>query len=766
MGYTNSSRKNKFNKYTTSFASAPYNFIPFPETYYERYRKIDDIDNIPSHSSLSDGKKFFSGYLNYTVKIHSPLFISDGEEKSDFYNILGEYCIPGSTIRGKVYSNCEVLSNAYPRFIKDSKFSFREFASGRSSLKKAYKEYISVERGNLSKKINNIVKVGIIKKENGRFIIKPLKRIKDNNFELVKNNEIKKLVDRKRYENPSNYDLKSKNYKPYLKEISYNDAKGLISNILGIEDDNNNGFYLMNSNKMNKKFRHYLISADVDNSQSEIFIGTDLIEEYKARLDSISNRDHKSKYYQLPKEDEKKPVFYILDKNTGELSAFGFTPYLKIPYKNSIKKGIKYDLENFIDYPSAMFGFSFMNEDKNFYSYKGRVKFENAILEGQPVFENRTIYKSLLNPKPTSFQLYLKQEDTKPEDLKTYQDEEFELRGRKFYWLKENADIEHLSNKYKANYQTELKPLKKDSTFKGKIRFNSLTKDELGLLIFSLVPFENGFENIGQGKPFGFGKVKISLNDLYVKDNDKAYKNIFSKDVYVLQDQDELNMFKTAYIEYYNKKMGTGYELFSVENISLWGLYLSKTHIVKNNDSEYKYMDLKRFSRREVLKDITQYIKESKMYSILDAYDQILEKSNENRNKKSSDYENSNITVISNEKKDEQNIKKLMRGFKNVKYITKNEMTNHKNSLMYDDIVIFNKLDGSKDGEDIILINSIINGKHMDVVGFFYNSDISKRLDSSKINAKFINFSSSDVNFKSNLIALITYRNDILKEEV
>ena len=74
------------------------------------------------------------------------------------------------------------------------------------------------------------------------------------------------------------------------------------------------------------------------------------------------------------------------------------------------------------------------------------------------------------------------------DDLITYNNSYAELRGNKFYWMK-NCEINKYTNipKNQVKVATNIKNiLDKNSKFKGKIYFENLTNDELGLLLLSL----------------------------------------------------------------------------------------------------------------------------------------------------------------------------------------------------------------------------------------------------------------------------------------
>lgn len=60
--------------------------------------------------------------------------------------------------------------------------------------------------------------------------------------------------------------------------------------------------------------------------------------------------------------------------------------------------------------------------------------------------------------------------------------------------------------------------MKKGTTFSGTIRFKNLKEDELGLLLWSLLLNDGCYQSIGMGKPYGFGRMSVKLDNLRLFD--------------------------------------------------------------------------------------------------------------------------------------------------------------------------------------------------------------------------------------------------------
>ena len=314
--------------------------------------------------------------------------------------------------------------------------------------------------------------------------------------------------------------------------------------------------YLLSGGFIDGKMSHYVVPAP-DPNLGRILISEEDIESYKDDL-IMTKKMNKStetilpgyEFFDLPKRGEVKPVFFI---NTNRLH-FGFTPYLRMFYSKTILDGIAptYKDAQGISYTDGIFGFinrKFKKgKDLVNYNYKSRVSFEDAVVEGEGIVDkDSTILMLLAEPKPTSYNLYLKQKlNVHKQGLTIYEDD-FQIRGIKQYWLKdyvEKLDVEE------GNMTFTIHPLKEGTRFKGRIHFRNLEEDELGLLLWALRLEEGCYQSIGLAKPYGFGRVKIKDIRLEIEDLEKKY-NEFSFDY---TREDELDKYINIYKKEFSKK--------------------------------------------------------------------------------------------------------------------------------------------------------------------------------------------------------------------
>ena len=205
------------------------------------------------------------------------------------------------------------------------------------------------------------------------------------------------------------------------------------------------------------------------------------------------------------------PCHFLYENN--RVTAFGHGQCFRIPYKNSIGGVVPAKLkdEKIIDFADAVFG-----RKENWAS---RVAFEDAA----PISEIETLETAaahpLMQPNPTSYQLYLKQG---AKILNHWDKDKAQLRGYKLYWHNQIWDWKDNSNA-RGDLAKKLTPLKKGSHFKSKIRFQNLSAVELGALMTAL---NFKFYKIGMGKPFGFGSIKITPK-LFIESEDAYTGEIF-----------------------------------------------------------------------------------------------------------------------------------------------------------------------------------------------------------------------------------------------
>ena len=93
----------------------------------------------------------------------------------------------------------------------------------------------------------------------------------------------------------------------------------------------------------------------------------------------------------------------------------------------------------------------------------------------------------------------------------------------KQYWLHEKD----VHGKMGSNKEvgTDFYPYPIGTSFIGRIRFTNLSEEELGMILWSLLLEKESQQNIGKGKPYGYGRSIIALKQLKVLDHNALYNS-------------------------------------------------------------------------------------------------------------------------------------------------------------------------------------------------------------------------------------------------
>lgn len=552
--------KTNDNKSKAKYVGAPYNFIPFSKKTVgikeEQMAVHDRIEN-----------NLLTGVIDYTIESQTPILVSDGnKEKEDFTrDELGRVVIPGSTMRGLIRNNVQVLGlSGFDDDIDDYNLMYRHVASG--AEKKQYGEMlgnkqISVGNGKEMGVLAN-VRGGYVKNNNGKYEIYPAvehfagnsdnknvnmsyyvlneRNILDNmdNYPFFKKNQNHKYmqykfgttfyeeIDRngKTHYKTDNVNKNGK-YKPFYVEVSFEVSGNIVKRVDEPGICSNSGF-LVGTGIMNEKKALYIIPQK-DEKKEVIEISESDIRNFRIDFNGRKNtlKDSKrqnkggEKIFDLPEDGQERPVFFIsgLDDHTY----FGFTPRLRMFYRHKIKDGYKVE-KNEYDYAKSLFG---TTGEK---SYKSKVSFSDALLKGD-ISHIQAVKIIQGEPKPTSYMDYLKQgkgaKINGNNNTVTYNTDDFELRGQKQYWLhRQKNELVNIKNgNGNQNIGSNIYPLKSGSEFCGKVRFQNLTNDELGLLLWSIRLNENSYMNVGKAKAYGCGVIKVKNIDCHVVNYERAY---------------------------------------------------------------------------------------------------------------------------------------------------------------------------------------------------------------------------------------------------
>ncbi|MBR1496558.1 MAG: TIGR03986 family CRISPR-associated RAMP protein [Oscillospiraceae bacterium] len=497
---------------------APYNFVPFSEKLLLPY---GDEKALPPHDVLDPELK--TGEIDITLTAETPVFVSDGNKGSPRFFRLpdGRFGIPGSTLRGLIRENMQILGFGLVRpgeDLEDYRVYFRAMAYANGSVKSNPKNYYSTvldiqtrrspESGKSYSTPAN-VRSGYLHCEGGSCFIYPTVEP----FMRVS----RKSEDVKRFGAGDARTI----------PVGFLAGDGRVKKLVPADEAGagmRRGMLLYTGRPVGKP-NHLYVFPEEDPSAEKIVVGKeDLLsfrEDFESRknaLKGLRNRnDSRSEaewlsFWQLPKEGQSKPVFYI--HHNGHLY-FGMSQFLRIGYPHALAEGLPQHHRELaadgrcpLDYPHAILGFAEKNR-----SYRSRVSVGD--LPAEPgAKEMGSVSMILGNPKPGYYPGYVR-------EGKDYTEDDFLLRGYKQYWLKEPQKTEVAAGKERVG--TALRPLAPGARFRGVVRFRNLRAEELGLLLWCLRLEPGCFQTLGMGKPYGYGRMRAEITALRILDPAKLY---------------------------------------------------------------------------------------------------------------------------------------------------------------------------------------------------------------------------------------------------
>ena len=575
---------------------APYNFVSLPEKAICRYANTGAL---PDRNKIYLEGACCNGYIDYRIDVKRPVIVSDRTEEKEetgenhktfFKNNRGEFTIPGSTIRGLVRENVQILGFCNPEEdIADTTFLFREMAGNDKDLRDTYKKELdirTIKKNESTVAIPFSVKAGYIyQKSKDNYVIVPAKSLDEKTFFHITEMEIRRRLGRsfpethymytERLLDKSKKDFKdaknakddkddkdawkrhlkknkNNNYTPYNQVIHFDYEKNRVC-ALNMSKNLSQAGYIIGSGFMQGKTAHYVI-APLDNTAAEIIVDNRSIDVYKDDLTRKKLKDELLGFYELPGKigkENKKPIFYV---DTRKRFYFGMTPYLRIFYKHSVGEGIPECLKiKGIDYAQSMFGFIKFKGIGN--SYKSRLSFTDAVVTpNTPVELGESTEMILGEPKPTCYPDYLVQKEGS--EILSYQNDGFRIRGYKQYWFQDNL-TKSQSNEKNKNVAVHVQPITK-ATFCGRIHFENLSEDELGLLCFALKVEDGVNFNIGMAKPYGYGRIALENITPYLYNMKQLYSRFqiseqtvkpVSTDEYIMKYKDYVKRYKNIDID-------------------------------------------------------------------------------------------------------------------------------------------------------------------------------------------------------------------------
>lgn len=550
-GNNYNNKRKVVNEFSNQTATAPYNFISLPSeamhSALDKYitgLKDEKQKNIEqSYKNYIEEHETISGYIDLELETLTPVFIRN--ENGMPFKLGDTPVLPGSSLRGMFKHIFKIITMSTLRagddYIDRHVFFRRLIASKGKDFRWAH-DLHELYSSRLKSDEGSKVRPGfLVKVKNGYFIVPVARDYRD---------AIKHFIP----------DIISQKNKYRKSDIIWSESRAYIwTGTLGIyelrvdkrtgepkgylfdtlEDYNKEKERCKNSNMKFDKGKQLIRFLDLKDADWNVRIpvnideylmdnnrgGVNLVDKnYMKKVEALKAN------VQIPTDiSAVSPCYYVPDENQIEL--FGHGQCFRIPYKHTIGDIIKKSLsEDVIDYTDAVFGRSPY--------FASRVFFEDAMPGKKVDLMSEFRAHPLLQPNPTSFQLYLKNEIGK--QLANWDSSNAEIRGYKLYWHQGNgmgdykADDMELKEDDKKEKNKKLclpmRPISANTRFHSRIRFKNLLPEELGALVMTLDI--NGMSKniafkLGQGKSLGLGSIKLNKHELYVESKE-AYTSFLS----------------------------------------------------------------------------------------------------------------------------------------------------------------------------------------------------------------------------------------------
>jgi CRISPR-associated protein (TIGR03986 family) len=556
-------------------ASAPYNFIPLPETVV---LAVENANDLPDHDQYHAERH--TGYFEVIMTTKAPLYVrcpftidqfmeqEQGKDSSRpfreqvrntpdfFYTTDPKHpVIPGSSLRGMLRGVLEIVSYSKIQRVTEKRLFFRTVDN--TSVGKYYR-----------RRMSNKVETGFLVREGAnKFVIKTCEMVRVPR-KLLGDTSGNNLYDGSDQNKTPRWVGKPCQWIPVWVKLSQN--RKFVTQIKYRHDelpDGKEGFLIITGDVPNKKKEFVFLKPDQDAERVEVseeiferFHDDDQITQWQERA---FPKDRPSKdcrerngfirkhWREVPTHGD--PVFFL--RENGKLVFFGRAGMFRLPYERSPLSFIPHQLRQVrdVDYAEAIFGYTKGDQIKTpqgdkARAYAGRVFFTDATLLSPSddiwFSEKSIVPKILSSPKPTAFQHYLVQpEPNNSQNLKHYGSQpikETVIRGHKRYWFQKNPSRQQIEDQNvpdNSTQHTQFKPLKAGVQFKFRIYFENLSDEELGALCWTLHPLapENDSKEychqLGMGKPLGMGAVKLEAT-LYLTDRKKRYTALCNGDAW------------------------------------------------------------------------------------------------------------------------------------------------------------------------------------------------------------------------------------------
>ena len=466
----------------TEYIRAPFNFVPVSSKVFFPGWADQVSQDVPFSDALS-------GTIHLKITAKTPMFIRNGHTESDekegsnewrsFSNENGKYFIPATSIKGEVRNILEIMSFSKLRLDQSAKFAQREWDNP---------ELYTIK----SIAVQSTIRCGWLKETDSGYEItdcgKPFRinhlRIDEylgghtfeNTFSYSKGIDLNK-------ETRDGFDPKTASFKYSLVEKIGKSLEDLT---------------FSNDDEYTEAFQMRRVRVDANGKQKGTIVLTGQPDKWK-----WPRQRNGGKFWEFVFPDEgENPVKHPLSEEEFMHFRFIYRARLPLPHR---------DTEHH-DLAECIFGYTSKEQ-----SLRGRVHFGSAFSKNaRPEGEVRLVLNS---PKASYYPLYIRQKgkdgqvpekrDRKGKPVPQYATyNDGSLSGWKRYHVRRKPWTGEGVSTGSDRLDTIIYPVKAGSEFTSDITFHNLRPVELGALLSALT-FHNTkgcYHQLGQGKPYGFGK--------------------------------------------------------------------------------------------------------------------------------------------------------------------------------------------------------------------------------------------------------------------
>ena len=485
--------KSQHSRYSEDAATAPYNFIFQPES-TKSYCEETITDT-------------YSGDIVCSLENLTPMLVAGASNRDDkkdpnkfFFKVEDDYVIPGTSLKGLLRTVVETISFSKIDPVSSSPIFWRNII-GKTKTGEQNSNTATLYKDEFDDDIHG----GFIQKVGSRYYFYECKVTRDSS----KDHPSKPIT-------AHSADEESFSNKDYLY------TGPMVSNTEG----KNNGKTIRRAYKFTPL------------NEAPILLDKEVISNFKKQLEPCKDQQSVWKYdYEKFLHGEKARVFYNKKVN-GKIDKIGTARYFRIPHSK-----VPSDLVGVVDcskdFSKQLFGYISKSE-KGIFAKKGKVRVSSCYLNNCK--EEVPVKVVLGAPKPSCVQHYLFQEknrsviEEKKKKGNVSIDDFFlyskgsQIRGRKFYWHRDNDVDGYYGDDSVKDSESILHPIKAGATGDFKVSFIGVSEYELGAVLEAL-SFDDygGAYKLGMGKPYGFGSVKIKIKALNVcKDSDR-YQTLMNR---------------------------------------------------------------------------------------------------------------------------------------------------------------------------------------------------------------------------------------------